>query len=431
MSVTFPDHGLHRSTVAEQHATSFGEKPLATALAQRAIAEFVTVATSGYVATLSYHQLVQHTWHTPAVYGPMPLGIAAIELLVILSAGHYHQLNHQTRGFFCLSGLGALITAFCLFLSFTFLLTVEQDSSRGALILQLTAMAAAVTGLRAISYSRLHFLLKSGKLSTGRIVLVGDPDHCHSTEETLRSAGIRTVRSFTTPARLATDSAEQVSFIKNLVNNCRNIIIDDVVILNDKTIANFVADLTRALAELPVNVQVIPSDIGAISFKIVSCGPLYALRVYERPLTTFNQRVKRTFDIVLSATGLLLLFPVFIFTALLIRLDTPGPIFFAQRRHGYNNASINVFKFRTMSVLEDGSEFKQATKDDPRITRIGRILRRTSIDELPQLYNVLIGEMSIVGPRPHAIAHNYMFDGLIPLFWRRHTVKPGITGLAH
>ena len=83
-----------------------------------------------------------------------------------------------------------------------------------------------------------------------------------------------------------------------------------------------------------------------------------------------------------------------------------------------------------MSVLEDGSEFKQATKDDPRITRIGRILRRTSIDELPQLYNVLIGEMSIVGPRPHAIAHNYMFDGLIPLFWRRHTVKPGITGLA-
>ena len=103
---------------------------------------------------------------------------------------------------------------------------------------------------------------------------------------------------------------------------------------------------------------------------------------------------------------------------------------FSQRRHGYNNSLIRVYKFRTMTVMEDGNDFRQVTKNDARVTGIGRFLRQTSIDELPQLYNVLIGDMSIVGPRPHAIAHNHMFNDRIPSFWRRHNIKPGITGWA-
>jgi lipopolysaccharide/colanic/teichoic acid biosynthesis glycosyltransferase len=124
------------------------------------------------------------------------------------------------------------------------------------------------------------------------------------------------------------------------------------------------------------------------------------------------------------------LLPLFALVALVIKLDSRGPVIFAQRRHGYNNVPFRMFKFRTMTVLEDGNDFRQVTRHDRRVTRVGRILRRTSIDELPQLYNVLIGDMSIVGPRPHAIAHNEMFDGVIASLWRRHNVKPGITGWA-
>jgi lipopolysaccharide/colanic/teichoic acid biosynthesis glycosyltransferase len=113
-----------------------------------------------------------------------------------------------------------------------------------------------------------------------------------------------------------------------------------------------------------------------------------------------------------------------------IKLDSPGPVFFRQTRHGFNNAPIRVFKFRSMTVMEDGDAFRQAIRGDQRITRVGRVLRRTNIDELPQLFNVLLGDMSIVGPRPHATAHNQMFEQLISTFSRRHIVKPGITGWA-
>jgi lipopolysaccharide/colanic/teichoic acid biosynthesis glycosyltransferase len=115
--------------------------------------------------------------------------------------------------------------------------------------------------------------------------------------------------------------------------------------------------------------------------------------------------------------------------AIAIKLDSPGPVLFRQTRHGYNNETIKVFKFRSMTKADDG-EFVQAARNDSRVTRVGAILRRTNIDELPQLINVLRGEMSIVGPRPHATVHNKMFEGKISVFSRRHVVKPGITGWA-
>lgn len=430
MSLTFPHYGFVRSTAPEQRSSSLQKKSFSSVIAQMTIAEFVTVALCGYLVTWSYHQLASHTWPRAALHISSTFGIATIELFVVVSSGHYQKLHEQSKELFCLSGLGALILAFCVFISSIYVLALAQEYSRGALILQLIITGAAVFGLRAICYSRLHLLLTSGKISIKRVALIGSLAHCLSIAARLRSAGIHIVRSFEVPKTLSKHSPELVSFIDDLVSTCRNIAADDVVILTDTKIVDFVAELARALGELPVNVQVVPNDIGIEPRKIVPCGPLCALRLYERPLTAFNQCVKRTLDIVVSVAGFLLLFPVFVLTAILIKLDSHGPVFFSQTRHGYNNLPFRVLKFRTMSVREDGYQFTQARKNDPRITRVGKILRRTSIDELPQLYNVLIGEMSIVGPRPHAVAHNYMFNGLIALFWRRHTVKPGITGLA-
>ena len=142
-----------------------------------------------------------------------------------------------------------------------------------------------------------------------------------------------------------------------------------------------------------------------------------------------NRAIKRAFDLLVS-TILLILSPLVIIpVAIGIKLSSPGPIFFVQKRTGYRGQAFNCYKFRTMRINAD-SDTRQATKDDPRVTKFGNFLRRTSIDELPQFYNVWRGEMSIVGPRPHMVAQTEMYSELIDKYMLRHTIKPGITGWA-
>ena len=131
-----------------------------------------------------------------------------------------------------------------------------------------------------------------------------------------------------------------------------------------------------------------------------------------------------------ASGALICLAPLFLFTAIAIKFDSSGPVLFRQRRYGFNGQLFQILKFRSMSVLEDDRHLQAAERNDPRITSVGSWLRRTSIDELPQLYNVLIGEMSIVGPRPHAMAHDEHFDKLVGKYAYRQHVKPGITGWA-
>ena len=152
--------------------------------------------------------------------------------------------------------------------------------------------------------------------------------------------------------------------------------------------------------------------------------------IFETPIYGVDGCLKRGLDIALSILGLLLSAPILLMAALAIKLTTVGPVLFLQRRYGLDGKEISVWKFRTMTTMDNGSDVKQATKNDPRVTPIGRLLRRTSLDELPQLFNVLMGTMSLVGPRPYAIAHNEQFRSLIRGYMLRHKVKPGITGLA-
>lgn len=152
--------------------------------------------------------------------------------------------------------------------------------------------------------------------------------------------------------------------------------------------------------------------------------------VCETPFTGFNGMVKRVADFCFSLGILTLILPVLIAIAIGVKLSSPGPVIFKQRRYGLDGREILVYKFRSMTVCEDGGKVTQATKNDQRVTKFGAFLRRTSLDELPQFINVLQGRMSVVGPRPHAVSHNEMYRKLIKGYMIRHKVKPGITGWA-
>jgi putative colanic acid biosynthesis UDP-glucose lipid carrier transferase len=161
-----------------------------------------------------------------------------------------------------------------------------------------------------------------------------------------------------------------------------------------------------------------------------SVGGMPVIAICETPFTGFNSLVKRASDIVLALVIQLLLSPLMLLIALAVKMSSPGPIIFRQRRYGLYGEQIYVYKFRSMTVTEDGANVVQAKKGDQRVTKVGAFLRKTSLDELPQFINVLQGRMSIVGPRPHAVAHNEQYRKLIKGYMLRHKAKPGITGWA-
>ena len=167
-----------------------------------------------------------------------------------------------------------------------------------------------------------------------------------------------------------------------------------------------------------------------IQGRLSTVAGLPVVAVCESPFTGFNGVVKRLSDIVLSLLILILIAPIMLVVAIGIKLTSPGPVIFRQRRYGLDGHEIIVYKFRSMTVTEDGSNIAQAQKNDRRITPLGAFLRKTSLDELPQFINVLQGKMSVVGPRPHAVAHNEQYRKLIDGYMVRHKVKPGITGWA-
>lgn len=187
-----------------------------------------------------------------------------------------------------------------------------------------------------------------------------------------------------------------------------------------------------AFMNLPVAIRLTPGRIMQRfdTARIDRTGPLASLCLTRPPLSSAEIAMKRAFDIAAASAILLAAMPLLLLVAALIRLDSPGPVLFRQRRYGFNRQPFRIFKFRTMTVTDDGPVIVQATRDDPRITRLGRFLRRTNLDELPQLLNVLAGDMSLVGPRPHALAHDHEFERKIARYARRHNMKPGITGWA-
>ena len=193
-----------------------------------------------------------------------------------------------------------------------------------------------------------------------------------------------------------------------------------------------VLELVESLRDTTASVYFVPDIFifDLVQTRVDDISGVPVLAVFETPLMGINAVHKWIFDTLVSSMILLLIAPILVGIAVLVKLTSKGPVFFKQRRYGLDGEEILVYKFRSMTVCEDGTQVTQATHNDARVTAFGAILRKTSLDELPQLINVLQGTMSIVGPRPHAVSHNEHYRKLIHGYMWRHKVKPGITGLA-
>jgi Undecaprenyl-phosphate glucose phosphotransferase len=402
-----------------------------------AFSEFLAVFVVAYSTSLLYFLVVLQHLPSARTYGSSALLIASLILLVSLGFRHYVMLQIQPRHRFLWSGLGAVALAFSFFLSMLFLLKMTDEYSRATFFFQFAAATITVLTVRAIGYSAVHTAIASGSVKARRVVLIGNQTNYADVKDQLSKGGIHTLRSFPFPSKLkiGSNGAEadiDCEIVHRIIDTCRKLQPDDIVIVATAAELRRSARVADALSELPVSVHVIPVETGELlgTAQLGTLGTLVTIQLLQPPLSVFDRLLKRGFDIAAAVAGLLALSPLLLVVSTAIKLDSRGGVLFRQTRHGYNNNTIRVFKFRSMTTMEDGHAFRQASRNDPRVTRIGRIIRRTNIDELPQLLNVLLGEMSIVGPRPHPVALNQTFQQYISPLSRRHNVKPGITGWA-
>jgi polysaccharide biosynthesis protein PslA len=331
-------------------------------------------------------------------------------------------------------------TAFLALLAIAFLTQTTLAMSRVTAVLfyaiGLIGMIALESGMRSVILTG----LRTGRLMPRRIMLVGAKLATLEFIKRLAAAspedtrvGVRIIATAELPM---IDGPEGTRGLKAALNQAlvtaRAMVPDEVVLVSSWDDPDFVEAVVGTFGQLPVAIHV---DAGPVlgqfsALQLRRVGGVSTLSIAELPLSPIQVIAKRSLDIVGATLGLILLSPLFLLIALAIKRDRTGDVFFFQDRRGFNQETFKIVKFRTMSTADNGAVINQATADDLRVTRIGRLLRRTSLDELPQLLNVLIGDMSLVGPRPHAVAHDRDYERRIRHYPRRLNMKPGITGWA-
>jgi Undecaprenyl-phosphate glucose phosphotransferase len=328
------------------------------------------------------------------------------------------------------------VTLICL-LMVGFLTQISGGYSRGWIVLFYITTLAALMVLRYVIVRISSLARAAGLLSAQRIFLIGTGAHVGAFINRyepwklgINIVGCRFLTPVvaTTPAKtrrtiLDGDLAEAVASVRSLAP-------DAIFVLLPWSATATIERCAETFLALPVEIHLGPEQIlhKFDEVKLSTLGPVASLQLTRRALARVEIIQKRMFDLIFAAAALILATPLLVLIAALIRLDSRGPIFFVQRRYGFNQQPFRIIKFRTMNTLDDGS--RQAKPDDPRVTRIGGWLRRWNIDEIPQLFNVLTGDMSLVGPRPHPLPLDQDYQRRISLYARRHNVKPGITGWA-
>ncbi|MDB5763505.1 MAG: Exopolysaccharide production protein Pss [Herminiimonas sp.] len=293
---------------------------------------------------------------------------------------------------------------------------------------------------RGILYSTLSYMRGKG-LNSKRVVIVG---YGHTGQEMHKRAaqqnwygydvkavhlGVGDAAGTVSPVD---PSIEQIATLEDIHDYVVQNQIHEIWITLPLSDSSKLQKLQYLLRNALVDIRWVPDTLSMqiLSNKIINFLGLPAVDLNQPISGGVRGIVKDLFDKIFSFVVLILLLPLFIVIAVSIKISSPGPVFFKQPRLGLNGRKFNVYKFRSMKLHEEHGKVTQATQDDPRITRIGRFIRRTSLDELPQFINVLMGDMSVVGPRPHALQHNEMYKERLEMYMLRHRVKPGITGWA-
>lgn len=422
--------------------TDLRSSPPATNFSSNAIPYLLSTA-DAFIILLS--SVLSGIGYQLAVGNPFPniLPFCAIGLLAAfiqilrMSGGGYYDFPDSAKPHVEVGEiLVCWFTTGLLLAFFAFLLKLGVGYSRGAFVVFYFLAPVGLLAVRKLTKISLAAAISTGAIGRRDAVLIGDFNEMAALEpkDLLAFFGASEVNSFTLsresdPSMRTLADRGVLSSVVDFVrrNNSREILL--AVPWSDTLRIELIRDQIRFL---PLAARLLP-DVQVRSltnFKSSARQRIMAIEIQRAPLSGAERSVKRALDIIVASLALIFFFAVMVLTAIAIKLDSSGPMIFRQLRKGFNGQPFVMYKFRTMTVQENGPVVAQATLDDPRVTAIGRLLRSASIDELPQLINVLKGDMSLIGPRPHASAHDDYFQTILGDYAFRHHVKPGITGWA-
>jgi Undecaprenyl-phosphate glucose phosphotransferase len=392
-----------------------------------ACVEFTLIVGAAVLSAAAYHRVQYGEIGDVNGYAASGAILASIFVALCASRRHYRLaafLPASARVKWPLPQWGASVLYG---VTLAFLLKAGGELSRGSTVLvALVGVVPILVSRRAVAMLVIR-AAKTARLRARRILLVGWRS---AIEEFAREhqpwmLGLHIVGS------CALDAGNFSAELNRAAELARHLEPDDVFILVPWSETHTIEKVVDKVVTLPTAVHLGPERVlGRFhGVHIQQIGSMATLCLVQAPLSRYERFVKRAVDVVGATVALIILWPLFVLVAIAIKLDSDGPVLFTQVRYGFNQKPFDIFKFRTMTVQPD-EDVTQARPNDPRVTRVGRFLRRWNLDELPQLVNVVRNEMSLVGPRPHAVPHNLDFEQRTVLYARRHNVKPGITGWA-